>query len=138
MPDARAIAVGVLLIGAGELLACEPDAGNCATTGVIVAAAEPFSPAPTSGSVSVSIQNFQFNPSSITVKSGTTVTWTNMDDAQHTVTRPLEGGGVQMAGPDSPVLNRGDTYSYTYNGVGFFPYHCRIHPSMSGTVEITR
>src|SRR5215470_5163935 len=121
MPTSRTILIAILLVVARELPACEPDTGNCATTGVVVAAAGPFSPAPTSSSVSVMIQNFQFVPSSITVKSGTTVTWTNMDDAQHTITRPLEGGGVQVAGPDSPVLNRGDAYSYTYNRAGFMP-----------------
>jgi len=59
-----------------------------------------------------------------------------MDSAQHTVTRPLEGG-VQIAGPDSAVLDRGDTYSYTYDAAGFYPYHCRIHPSLKGMVQVT-
>ena len=87
-------------------------------------------------SVSVTIQNFKVNPpESITVKRGTTVTWTNSDSTQHTVTRPLEGGG-QAVGPDSGVLNPGDTYSYTYNALGFFDYRCSIHSSMQGVVEV--
>ena len=92
-------------------------------------------PAPASMSVSVTIQNFKFSPESVTVKRGTTVSWINRDSIQHTVTRPLEGGG-QAVGPDSGVLNPGDTYSFTYNAVGFFDYRCSIHSSMQGVVEV--
>jgi len=135
MPDSRAIVIAVLAIVAGGVLACEPDQGDCEATRVVTSEV-PGSPSPAASSVSVLIQNFQFVPNSTTVKVGTTVTWTNMDSAQHTVTRPLEGG-VQIAGPDSAVLNHGDTYSYTYDAAGFYPYHCRIHPSLRGMVEVT-
>ena len=61
------------------------------------------------------------------------VDWT----PRHTrVSRPLEGG-AQVAGPDSPVLNTGETYSYTYDAVGIFDYHCRIHPTVKGSVTVT-
>jgi plastocyanin len=92
-------------------------------------------PTPTPSAVAVMIRDFQFRPDSLTIKKGTTVTWTNMDSVQHTVTRPTEGG-IQVAGPDSPILNKGETYSYTYDTVGIFDYHCRIHPFLKGSVVV--
>jgi plastocyanin len=81
---------------------------------------------------SVTIQDFAFGPSAVTVKKGTTVTWTNKDSAAHTVT---ETDGKD--GPKSGTLETGKSYSFTYNTVGTFSYHCSIHPSMTGTVTVT-
>lgn len=81
---------------------------------------------------SVTIQNFAFSPSAITVKKGTTVTWANQDSATHTVT---ETDGQD--GPKSDNLVTGKTYSFTYNTVGTFTYDCSIHTSMTGTVTVT-
>ncbi len=80
----------------------------------------------------VTIQDFAFSPSDITVKKGTTVTWTNQDSAAHTVT---ESDG--STGPNSGNLENGKSYSFTYNQIGTFTYHCAIHPSMAGTVKVT-
>ena len=80
----------------------------------------------------VAIQNFAFTPVSITVKKGTKVTWTNKDSTAHTVT---ENDG--KSGPASSDVNPGQTYSFTYNTVGTFQYHCSIHPSMTGSVTVT-
>jgi plastocyanin len=88
---------------------------------------------------SVTIENFAFSPANITVKKGTTVTWTNKDSAAHTVTVTGDNSpssGVS-AGPDSGTLASGKTYSYTFSGTGMFKYHCAIHPSMTGTVTVT-
>lgn len=80
----------------------------------------------------VTIQNFAFSPAAITVKKGATVTWTNNDQVAHTVT---ETDG--KTGPDSSALNPGQTFTFTYNSVGTFQYHCSIHTSMTGTVTVT-
>lgn len=80
----------------------------------------------------VTIANFAFSPADITVKKGTTVTWTNKDSAAHTVT---ETDG--KAGPASSDLPQGKSYSFTYDTVGTFAYHCSIHPDMIGTVTVT-
>ena len=94
-------------------------------------------PAPTntpvpgvSGTVDVTIQNFAFNPPSITIKVGTTVRWTNQDSATHSVTSDT---GVW----DSGNVAHGATYSRVFDTVGTFAYHCAIHPSMKGTVIVT-
>jgi len=80
----------------------------------------------------VTIQNFAFSPASITIKKGTTVTWTNKDSATHTVTE-----SDSSTGPDSGDLANGKSYSFTYNQTGTFSYHCSIHPNMTGTVKVT-
>jgi plastocyanin len=77
----------------------------------------------------VTISNFAFAPTTITVHKGTTVTWTNEDSVAHTVTG-------DNGGPSSGDLGQGVTYSYTFNTVGSFPYHCAIHTYMKGTVVV--
>src|SRR5438105_14727565 len=81
---------------------------------------------------SVTIQNFAFSPASITVKKGTTVTWTNKDGTQHDV---VENDGQD--GPKSKLLAQGESYSFTFNTVGSFKYICSIHPHMTGGVTVT-
>lgn len=79
----------------------------------------------------VSIANLSFSPTSLTVKKGTSVIWTNNDSATHTVTR--DGAD----GPSSGSIENSQTYSFTFSQTGTFTYHCSIHPSMSGTVTVT-
>lgn len=83
-----------------------------------------------SESSSVAIQDFAFSPGSITVKKGTTVTWTNQDSASHTVTG-------DNGGPSSGTLAKGGTYSFKFDTVGTFAYHCNFHSNMTATVEVT-
>src|SRR5581483_9624959 len=61
----------------------------------------------------VTIQNFAFSPSDITVKKGTTVTWTNKDSVAHTVT---ETDG--QAGPKSGDVSPNSSYTFTFNTPG--------------------
>jgi plastocyanin len=82
---------------------------------------------------SVTINNYEFSPMSITIKAGTTVTWNNQDDVHHTIT--LDSGSTE--GPNSGQLGKGQSYSYTYKKAGTFSYHCNIHPEMHGTVTVT-
>jgi len=84
--------------------------------------------APALVSHALTIQGFAFSQSSITVKKGDTVVWTNKESAPHTVT----GDG----GLASPTLNTNGTYSFTFNTAGTFAYHCAFHPSMKGTVVV--
>lgn len=80
----------------------------------------------------VSISNFAFSPANITVKKGTTVTWTNEDSIAHTVTET-----DNQTGPNSNDLAKGKSYTFTYNTAGTFKYHCTVHPEMVGTVTVT-
>jgi plastocyanin len=79
----------------------------------------------------VAIQSFKFGPAAITVKAGTTVTWTNKDDEAHTVFFAFDGS-------KSPILvNNNNVYTKTFSTPGTYTYHCTIHPFMTGTVEVT-
>lgn len=80
---------------------------------------------------SVVIERFTFQPRTITVKIGTTVTWRNLDSVEHTVT------GENGTGPQSDRLSKDETYSYTFTETGTFPYYCVPHPYMTGVVEVT-
>ena len=77
--------------------------------------------------VGVSIKNFAFNPSTLTVKVGETVRWTNDDSAPHQI-----AGGFA----NSPVLPQGATFEFTFTTAGTYDYHCAIHPSMKGTIVV--
>ncbi|WP_280680549.1 cupredoxin family copper-binding protein [Kitasatospora sp. MAA19] len=81
----------------------------------------------------VTIKNFAFSPATLTVKAGTTVTWTNTDSDAHTVTSKQGSGGPLQ----SAALATNDTYSYTFTQPGTYPYYCTIHPFMTATVEVT-
>lgn len=78
----------------------------------------------------VDIQNFQFSPSTITIKAGDSVTWTNMDSMSHTVTSSSRNE------LNSPTLANGKTYSNTFSTPGTYSYYCTIHPSMKATVIV--
>lgn len=87
----------------------------------------PATATPDYQTASVSIANFAFNPTTITVKIGTTVTWINDDPAPHTIISPTF---------TSNTLNTGDSFSYTFNQEGTFNYYCSIHPSMTGQIIV--
>ena len=80
-----------------------------------------------------------FDPNTVTIKVGTTVTWTNADATMHTVT---SGTSVNNAGTpdgvfDSGFLMEGATWSYTFQQAGEFDYYCLPHPWMKGRVIVT-
>ena len=77
----------------------------------------------------VQIDNFTFNAMTVTVKPGTTVTWTNQDDIPHTV---VSKTGVFK----SKVLDTGDKFSFTFAKAGQFGYYCSLHPHMTGTIIV--
>lgn len=86
-------------------------------------------PGTTSTSNKVSIANMSFVAATTNVDKGTTVTWTNNDDMQHTVTADDNSF-------TSGNLSKGDTYSHTFNDAGTVAYHCKIHPGMTASVVV--
>lgn len=79
----------------------------------------------------VTIKNMAFSPDNITIKAGSTVTWTNNDSTVHTVT--ANDGSFA-----SDSLANGKSYSHTFNTPGTYKYRCVIHPSMTGIVTVTQ
>lgn len=76
------------------------------------------------------MQNFAFNPSTLTIPVDTTVTWKNLDSTTHHI---VSDTGVF----ESTDLSNGQTFSYSFTQAGNYPYHCSIHPSMTGTIIVT-
>ncbi|MDD5318708.1 MAG: cupredoxin domain-containing protein [Candidatus Pacebacteria bacterium] len=86
---------------------------------------------PVAASITISIKNFAFNPSTVNIKTGTKVTWTNNDGAPHTVTSDSENL------LESPILSPGQSFSFIFNKNGSTSYHCSIHPMMKGNIVVT-
>ena len=91
--------------------------------GVLVARAQ-------TAAATVSIDNFTFNPQTLTVKAGTTVTWTNKDDIPHGI------AATGNAFKRSAAMDTDGTYSFTFTTAGTYQYFCYIHPHMTGTIVV--
>jgi plastocyanin len=77
----------------------------------------------------VKIENFTFGPQRVTVKAGTTITWTNDDDIPHTVASSTKAF-------KSKVLDSDDKFSFTFTTAGVYEYFCSLHPHMTGTIVV--
>jgi plastocyanin len=78
----------------------------------------------------VAIENFTFNPPTLTVKTGTTVTWTNKDDIPHGIAWSNNAFGRSKA------MDTDGSVSFTFTKPGSYQYFCYIHPHMVGTVVV--
>jgi plastocyanin len=101
-----------------------PAASTLVTANPVIA-----TPAPTGGVSTVTISGFAFSPADLTVKTGTTITWTNNDPASHTI---VADAGAFSSDP----FAKGGTYQFTFSQPGTYAYHCSIHPSMKGTIIV--
>ena len=79
---------------------------------------------------SISIDNFTFNPPTLTVKAGTAITWTNKDDIPHGI------ASANNAFSRSKALDTDDSFSFTFTTPGTYQYFCYIHPHMTGTIVV--
>jgi plastocyanin len=95
------------------------------------ASATPADSPPPNGGTAVAITDFKFNPATLTVPAGTTVTWTNQDEEPHTVA--AKDGSFH-----SPGMDTHGTFSQRFDTPGSFDYICSIHPFMTGTVVVTK
>jgi plastocyanin len=82
------------------------------------------------GGKEVSLEGIEFNPDSVTVKAGDTVTWTNNDSVGHDVT------GDDFKSGDAGAMQNGDTFAQTFDKAGTFDYVCTVHPGMEGSVTV--
>ncbi len=72
----------------------------------------------------VTITNFKFEPKTLTVPEGTTVTWVNKEGV-HTVKSDTDAF-------ISKNLKADDSFSYEFTKAGKYPYHCAFHGSSGG------
>jgi plastocyanin len=77
----------------------------------------------------ISIYGSGFSPKSTTITQGDTVTWVNRDNTTHQV---LADKGQFV----SPILGRGQTYSFTFNAAGNYGYKDELHPKLVGTITV--
>jgi len=75
------------------------------------------------------IANFSFEPTTLTVKAGTTVTWINHDDEPHTATATDKRF-------NSKTLDTGDRFSQEFDAPGVYNYYCALHPKMTGKIIV--
>lgn len=94
-------------------------------------------------SASVTIQDFSFSPTPLTIKAGGSVTWTNNGPSSHSVTSDTPGSfdsgtlSPPMASMDPyGGTSSGQTYRMTFSTPGTYAYHCAIHATMHGTVTV--
>ena len=85
---------------------------------------------PAVSALTINIKGFAFNPTTVTIKKGTKVTWINNDSAPHTVTS--DSGNLL----DSPTLASGQSFSFTFASTGTTNYHCAIHTMMKGQIVV--
>jgi plastocyanin len=79
----------------------------------------------------ITMANYAFSPASETISVGDSVTWTNTDQAPHNVTTTSGPVSIQ-----SPTLNTGQSWSYTFRAPGSYSYICSIHPDMRATLLV--
>ena len=83
----------------------------------------------------VSLQASSFSPSTVTVRPGGTVTWTNAGPVQHTIT-PTNAGQTGAWPAKTMSAQQGATFTHTFTTAGTFNYFCTIHSGMTGTVRV--
>jgi amicyanin len=79
----------------------------------------------------VAMQGYAFAPASLTVHVGSTVTWTNGDTAPHDV--KTTSGPVAV---HSPMLDKGQSWTYTFTAAGSYGYYCTVHPDMTARITV--
>jgi plastocyanin len=118
----RKVSAAVLLLVAG-VLGC---GGSSGTTG----------PSGGGRTTSLVMRGSAFSPSPDTVTAGATVTWTNQDAFNHTVTSAPGSADTYTSGN----VAGGATFSHTFNAAGTYAYYCTIHGTpttgMRGTIVV--
>jgi plastocyanin len=123
-------ATNATMTGAGNATNATMTGASGANTGTSVSVV--------SGSSSLTDTAYQPNPIQVSV--GNTVSWTNNDSQPHTVTSGSNGQPDNKfnSSPNfSPLLNPGQTFSFTFTQAGDYPYFCMLHPNMVGTVTVS-
>ena|SRR5713101_493368 len=121
-PASRRRRIALLLggVGVAALLTAALPELTAAGAAAVTAAASP---------ATVQIDNFAFAPATLTVSTGTTVTWKNEDDSPH---RVADKNGTFTSG----ALDTDDTFSHTFAAPGEYSYICSLHPYMVGKIVV--
>jgi plastocyanin len=79
--------------------------------------------------VTITVDNTDYEPRDLTVPRGATVTWSFEEDLPHNV---VDDRGAF----ESPILQKGDAWSKTFDEAGTFTYYCTLHHIMQGTLVV--
>jgi plastocyanin len=80
--------------------------------------------------VTVNVEEPNFNPAKVVIRPGDTVRWVNTDTIDHTTTSDT--------GLWDETLSPGESFSFKFRRAGVFGYHCEIFPDMLGKVIVKR
>jgi plastocyanin len=80
--------------------------------------------------VVIEIDNFTFNPPSVSVKAGSTVVFVNADDIPHSIVD-------EKTRFRSKVLDTDEKFTMTVSEPGEIGYFCGLHPHMRGHITVT-
>lgn len=123
-------ALGVVaLAGCGSSSDPAPTA-SAAPAATTQAAAAPAAAEAAAKTAAVTIKDFEYGPAEVTVATGGTVSFKNLDTANHTVT--LDAGAMKSLGNQRTGVKR----SMRFAKAGTYAYHCDFHPNMHGTVVV--
>ncbi|WP_328502853.1 cupredoxin domain-containing protein [Streptomyces sp. NBC_00457] len=79
----------------------------------------------------VTMKGYAFVPARLTVPAGSTVTWTNQDTAPHDVKTTSGPASIH-----SPMLDKGESWSFTFGTAGSYGYYCTVHPDMTAGITV--
>ena len=124
MKTAAILVLPALIAGSFYVMAVTP------THSMTASAAEAAAPGGKSAAgPTISIHEFMFSPTSVTVTAGTTVHWKNLDPEPHTI-RSVD------ATFKSDALDENDSFQFKFDKPGTYRYVCSIHPQMLGTIVV--
>jgi plastocyanin len=84
----------------------------------------------------VNVFIYEFMPMTLSVKAGTTVTWINTDEVDHTVVADDASFSSEVLA--STLVQPGASFSLTFDTPGTYNYFCDIHPNMTGVIEVVQ
>ena len=125
---AVATMIGLAACGGGAApapSAAEPSAGEPSAAG------DPCAPSTAAGTVTASIIDFEFDPATVSAKVGDVISWTNDGATPHTATVDDHGACA------TAQLAVGQSGAISFTAAGTYPFHCAVHPTMKGTIEIS-
>lgn len=82
---------------------------------------------------SVGLEDSRFDPTDIDISAGDTVTFTNNDPFDHTITSATDSS-IEF---DSGEISQDATFEQTFDTAGTYAYFCQIHPTMRGTITVS-
>jgi plastocyanin len=124
MRSLKPLLAGLLFVLALALIGCSSGGSTGGSSGSNPAGTQPTE---SSAGATVTEKDLAFDPATLELKVGDTVTFTNEDSAPH---------NVSIDGKELGSQNQGDSVTWTAEKAGTFPYTCTVHPSMTGEIVV--